>query len=347
MLESRLPPCPSTVTFRPSHFNSLSPLASPTQELIEISVVIPVYGCATCLDKLHGRLTAVLEGIGRPYEIVLVDDCANDGSWPRIEEIAARDPRVRGLLLSRNYGQQLAITAGLREARGARIVVMDCDLQEPPEEIPRLYEKALQGFDIVYARRKAKKHSLVRAALSRGYNRVLRLLSNLEIDPSYGALSMISRQVRDAFLSFHERDRHYLHVLKWLGFNTAEISYEHQERHDGRSSYTLIKLIALAFDGLLFQTTNLLRWIVYTGFFVAFVGVVFASVLVYRRVSIGSVPGWTSLMVLLLCLSGMLMTSIGVCGLYLGKIFEQVKERPLFVIRKSTFANDETREGEP
>jgi dolichol-phosphate mannosyltransferase len=303
---------------------------------VEISVVVPIYGCADCLAALHARLSAVLVGIGKAYEIVLVDDCARDGSWAVIEALAAGDPHVRGVLLSRNYGQQLAITAGLTEARGRRIVVMDCDLQEPPEEIPRLYEQALAGHDIVYARRSGKTHGLVRVVVSRSYNAVLRRLSNLDIDPGYGALSMISSQVRDAFLRFQERDRHYLHVLKWLGFNTGEITYQHKDRHAGKSTYNLTKLISLAFDGLFFQTTNLLRWIVYAGFVTALIGIVYAGVLVYIRFAVGGVPGWTSLTVLLLVLTGMLMTSIGVCGLYLGKIFEQVKDRPLFVVRKTT-----------
>jgi len=303
---------------------------------VEISVVVPVFGCAGCLEALHERLSLVLSSLNVPHEIVLVDDCGNDGSWNVIESIAARDPKVHGLLLSRNYGQQLAITAGLTQARGRRIVVMDCDLQEPPEEIPRLYEKALEGFDIVYARRAGKTHGVFRIVVSRTYNALLRSLSNLDIDPGYGALSMISRQVRDAFLLFSERDRHYLHVLKWLGFRSGEIVYQHKPRHAGRSSYSIVKLISLAFDGLFFQTTNLLRWIVYAGFGLAFAGLLFACVLVYIRIFVGGVAGWTSLMVLLLVLSGLLMTSIGVCGLYLGKIFEQVKGRPLFVVRKMT-----------
>jgi polyisoprenyl-phosphate glycosyltransferase len=311
---------------------------------IEISVVIPVYGCAACLVPLHERLSATLTSIGKPFEILFVDDCARDGSWPGIEGIAARDPHVRGILLSRNFGQQLAITAGLSEARGRWIVVMDCDLQEPPEEIPRLYEQALAGNEIVYARRRAKAHSAFRATVSRSYNYVLRKLTNLEIDRDYGALSMISHDVRDSFLRFRERDRHYLHVLKWLGYQTGEIVYQHRERHAGRSSYSLARLITLAFGGLFFQTTNLLRWIIYGGFIIAAIGVVYAGVLVYFRIYVGGVPGWTTLTVLVLVLSGMLMTSIGVCGLYLGRIFEQVKDRPLFVVRKKVGPVDSNTE---
>lgn len=274
--------------------------------------------------------------MGVSYEIVLVDDRARDSSWPVIEAIAAADPHVRGMLLSRNHGQQLAITAGLSEARGQWIVVMDCDLQEPPEEIPLLHQQARAGCDIVYAKRQTTQRSLFRVGISLAYNSVLRRLSGLDIDPQYGALSMISRRVRDEFMRFGERDRHYLHVLKWLGFKSGEIVYRHQPRHAGRSSYSVGRLWTLAFDGLLLQTTKLLRVIVYSGFINTALGLLLSCALIYHRMFVGTVEGWTSVTVLLLLVGGMLMTSIGVCGLYIGKIFEQVIGRPMFVVDKTT-----------
>jgi len=305
---------------------------------VEISVVVPVYGCAGCLDVLHARLVTVLSGLGVTFEIVLVDDGAPDRSWPVIERLAGADPRVRGVLLSWNFGQQLAITAGLSEARGRWAVVMDCDLQEPPEEIPRLYEKAREGCDIVYAKRIGKRLGPFRVLAARLYQRLLTALTGLSVDPGYGALSIISRQVIDEFLRFRDPDRHYVHILKWLGFRTGEISYVHQERHAGRSAYSLARLVRLALDGLLFQTTTFLKWIVYLGFFVAFLGGVLTLVVVYIRLFVGGFPGWASTVVTLFVLTGMMMTSIGVCALYIGKIFDQGKGRPLFVVQKTTAA---------
>jgi polyisoprenyl-phosphate glycosyltransferase len=310
---------------------------------VELSVVVPVYGCAGCLEALHRRLTAVLGTLAASYEILLVDDCAPDGAWNVIRRLAAADPRVRGIRLSRNFGQHAAITAGLAECRGRHAVVMDCDLQDPPEAIPRLWEKALAGHDIVLARRKRKRQSIFRRLAAALYFRALGAMSNRRFDGEFGAFSILSRPVIDAFLRFQDRDRHYLFILYWLGFDAVAIEYEHAARHSGASSYSLRALLRHAFNGIVFQTTTVLRWIVYFGFMISAAGAALALYLMYLYFSRTPPPGWTSLAVLLLVIGGFIIMSTGVTGLYIGKIFEQVKGRPLYVIDKrlNSGINDE------
>jgi polyisoprenyl-phosphate glycosyltransferase len=302
--------------------------------MVELSVVVPVYGCADCLKVLHQRLTPVLRACAASYEIVLVDDCAPDGAWNVIRKLAEQDPAVRGIRLSRNFGQHAAITAGLAECKGERAVVMDCDLQDPPEAIPSLYQHARAGHDIVLARRKRKRQSRFRQLAASLYFRALGAVSKHRFDGEFGAFSIISRPVIDAYLRFRDRDRHYLFILYWLGFDAAAIEYDHAPRHSGTSSYTVRALLRHAVDGFVFQTTTLLRWIVYLGFAVSSAGAVLAIYLLYIYVARTPPPGWTSLAVLILLIGGFILMSTGVTGLYIGRIFEQVKDRPLYVIDK-------------
>jgi len=300
--------------------------------MTEISVVIPVYGCRDCLPALHARLQSVLSGCAASHEIVFIDDGSPDGSWPVLEQLAHSDGNVRAIKLSRNFGQHAAITAGLEHARGSWIVVMDCDLQDPPEEIPRLLEAARGGYEIVLARRTGRRHSLFRRLSAYAFSSLMKVFNRALFDWSYGSLSAISRKVADEFIKLRERDRHYLSVLQWLGFRTTSIEYAHSERHQGESSYTVGKLVKHAFDGIFFQTTVLLRWIVYLGFLVSLSGVLLAGYFIYDYFTRSIYPGWTSIVVLILVIGGFIIISTGVAGLYVGKIFDQVKGRPLYVV---------------
>jgi polyisoprenyl-phosphate glycosyltransferase len=301
----------------------------------ELSVVVAVYSCVECLPALHERLVRTLEQLVASFEVVFVDDGSPDGAWDVIARIAAEDARVRAVRLSRNFGQHAAITAGLAETQGRRIVVMDCDLQDPPEEIPRLYERALAGYDIVFARRKWRRDSIFRRTAARAYFRLLNRLAQARIDGEYGTFSIISRPVRDAYLSIGDRGRHYLFILYWLGFEQAAVDVPHAPRAAGQSSYTFGKLVGHAFEGLFFQTTVLLRWIVYFGFLVALGCVLLAGVFAAIFVLGNPPPGWTSLAVIILVIGGFIIMSTGVTGLYIGKIFEQVKGRPLYVVQET------------
>lgn len=298
---------------------------------VQLSVVVPVYGCAGCLLALHERLVRSVAQITDSYELVFVDDRSTDGGWEVLQRLAAADERVRAFRLSRNFGQDAAITAGLAQARGDRAVVMDCDLQEAPEDIPRLWAAAGEGYDVVRTIRRGWRHSAFRRVTSRLYRRL-----TLETDtrPDYSNLSLISRQVIDAFLRLRDRDREYMIALDWLGFDSTAIEIEHHERHHGESGYTLERLLSVALDGMFFRSTVLLKLVILVGFTVAVAGVGFAifEVADYFIEPDKTVPGYTSLAVLLLVLAGFIIVSVGVVGLYVGRIFEQVKDRPLFLI---------------
>lgn len=297
-----------------------------------ISVVVPVYGCRACLHSLCLRLVASLQALAERFEIILVDDRSPDGSWDTIVELQAEYPQVRGIRLSRNFGQQIAISAGLSAARGDCAVVMDCDLQDPPERIADLLAELDRGNDLVLARRATRKHSGFRVWGARFYFWLLGRLTEDRIDGSYGSFSILSRKVIDAFLEFGERERHYLFILRWLGFKVGTIEYEHEERYAGSSAYTLARLIRHAVDGVFFQATVFLRWIIRMGLGFALAGLLAAAYFVYRYFTIGAVAGWTSVVVLVLACTGVLLISMGVIGLYVGKIFDQSKGRPLYVI---------------
>ena len=298
----------------------------------DLSVVVPVYGCRDCLTPLHQRLVAAIDPITSSYEIVFVDDRSPDGAWTVLEDLAATDPRVKAIRLSRNFGQHAAITAGLAAGSGAWTVVMDCDLQDPPEAIPRLLERAQQGFDLVLAKRKQRVQSSFRQALARVYFKLLNTFMGTHLDGSYGTFSILSRKVADAYLSLGDQDRHYLFVLNWLGFEQGTIDIEQAERAAGESSYTLGRLLRHAVAGVFFQTTNLLLYIVYLGFVVAGVGLLWALWLVYLFLTAHPPTGYTSLAVLILVIGGFIIISTGVTGLYIGRVFQQVKGRPIYVV---------------
>jgi dolichol-phosphate mannosyltransferase len=298
----------------------------------EISVVIAVYGCANCVRALHERVTTTLSGMGVSYEVVYVDDRSPDGAWDVLLELGAADPAVRLVRLSRNWGQHAAVTAGLSASRGRWTVVMDCDLQDPPEEIPRMYEAALSGYDIVLTRRDARRQSWHRRVGARLYFRVRDVFLGTHMEAEYSMLSMISRKVVDAFLSIGDQSRQYMLILHWLGFRRTVLQIEHADRHEGRSSYTLRGLLRVAVDGMFFQTTVLLHWIVYAGFAIATGGLGLAIGLLISYFTSNPLPGWTSVAVLMLVLSGSILVALGVTALYIGRIFEQVKGRPLYVV---------------
>ncbi|WP_428825262.1 glycosyltransferase family 2 protein [Azonexus sp. IMCC34842] len=297
-----------------------------------ISVVVPVYGCAGCLEQLCDRLIQSLQDITNRFEILLVDDRSPDDSLGVIRAIQLRHSEVECIRLSRNFGQHIAISAGLSVARGDYSVVMDCDLQDPPEIIPELFAKIKEGYDLVMARRAERSHSHFRIFAAKAYFWLLSKLNEEDIDGSYGSFCMLSRKVVNSFLEFNERERHFLFILRWLGFKMGSIEYAHQERTIGNSSYSLKRLLRHAIDGIFFQSTVFLRWIVSLGLLFSILGIILALYFVFQYFAYGSVVGWTSLIVILLVCTGVILSSMGVIGLYVGKIFDQTKGRPLYVI---------------
>jgi dolichol-phosphate mannosyltransferase len=315
----------------------------------ELSVVIPVYGCAGCLAALHERLHRALDDKVSDWEAVFVDDHSPDGAWLQLVQLARSDPRIRAIRLSRNFGQHAAITAGLAESRGRWIAVMDCDLEDPPEMIPELLEAAVdEDVEVVLTRRTRSRQAWYRRFAARAYFRLRNAMLGTKVDPEHATLSIVSRPVVDAFLQMGDRDRQYILILHWLGFRRAIRQLEPGERHQGHSSYSFGKLLRVAADGMFFQTTALLRWITYLGFAVAASGLVLAAVLIALYFANRPPPGYTSLAVLILVVGGFIILSTGITGLYVGKIFEQVKGRPLYVIDRRTDSGEfEAVDAEP
>lgn len=299
---------------------------------VSISVVVPVYGCADCLENLCSRLSDTLGSLTQNFEIVLVDDCGLDGSWEKIVELQQTNSNLHGVRLSRNYGQHIAISAGLQAAKGEFVVIMDCDLQDPPELIPELFAKITEGYDYVLGIRVERNHSFFRVYGAKLYFSLLGKLTKQSINPGAGSFSILSRKVVDAFNRFTERDRHFLFILRWLGFRAASVDYKHAERLSGKSSYSLSALLKHATDGLFFQTTVFLRWIILAGMLFSMTGIVFAIYLIFQFFLHDIAEGWTSLATLILVSTGALMMSLGVVGLYVGKIFDQTRQRPLYLV---------------
>jgi dolichol-phosphate mannosyltransferase len=305
-----------------------------------VSVVIPVYRGADCLDELYRRLCAALSTISERFEIVLVEDCGPDDSWRGIVALAACDPRVRGLQFSRNFGQHYGITAGIDAARGDWIVVMDCDLQDRPEEIPRLYAKAAEGYDIVLARRQARQHGWWKRTTSRAFYAVFRYLTDLPYDASVGNFRIISRQVADSFSEFREQLRFFGGIITWLGYRVGSVDVPHDPRFAGETTYNWRKLIDLAIQTIVAYSDKPLRLAIRLGFLLAMMAVVAGGYVFFMALTQGyPVTGWASVMVSMYFLSGVTIGIMGVLGLYLGRVFDEVKRRPLYVVRERTFVD--------
>lgn len=274
--------------------------------------------------------------MGADYEIVLVNDGSPDASGEVLAAIAARDPHVVVLNLSRNFGQHPAILAGLAHSRGEQVVVMDCDLQEKPEDIPRLVAKAAEGYDVVFARRRRSERGWLKRVTSKAWFSLINLLSDLPVVPDISTFSLITRRVAGELLSMPNRHSHYQHLVRWMGFRQAYIEIDHDRRFDGaRSSYSLSALLRHAFIGVVAHSTRLLTFSIYAGFaFVAVAMLQFGHVIYLKLFRGVGVAGWTSLMAAVWLTGGSILSSLGVIGLYLARIVEEVKQRPAYIVRE-------------
>ena len=308
---------------------------------VHLSVVVPVYKAQQCLDELYRRLKDALESISANFEIILVEDCGGDNSWKIIEKLASRDPRVRGIQFSRNFGQHYGITAGLDYCHGDWVVVMDCDLQDRPEEIPRLYAKAQEGYDVVLARRGTRHDPLLKRITSGAFYRLFSYLADIDYDGACGNFRIMSKKVVANFRLMREQLRFLGGLVQWMGFPTASIEVEHAERFGGKSTYTFIKLWKLAAESIIAFSYKPLRFAVQFGFLMAFFAFCFGLYILIRAMMYGvSVQGWSSLIVSLYFIGGIIIALLGIIGIYLGKTFDETKKRPLYIIRKSTFPED-------
>jgi polyisoprenyl-phosphate glycosyltransferase len=314
---------------------------------IHVSVVVPVYKAENCLDELYGRLKKALESITPDFEIILVEDCGGDRSWEVIERLARADSRVRGIQFSRNFGQHYGITAGLDYCTGDWVVVMDCDLQDQPEEIPRLYAKAQEGYDVVRAGRGLRRDALVKRATSWLFYRLFSYLADIEYDGNSGNYCIMSRNVVSNLRRMREQLRFFGGLLQWMGFKTCVVDVSHGRRFEGESTYTFRKLWRLAADTIVAYSDKPLRLAVKVGFLMASVSFCFGTyTLIHSLIFRSPVAGWSSLIISLYFIGGIIISILGIIGIYLGKTFDETKKRPLYVVNRLTFvAEDEARGG--
>ena len=298
-----------------------------------LSIISPVYRAENTLGELVSRIKACIPG--QEYEIILVDDASPDNSWHEIERLAEIHPEIRGIKLSRNFGQHYAITAGLDAAKGEWIVVMDCDLQDRPEEIPNLYQEAQKGFDVVLARRVNRQDSFFKRLTSKAFYRTLAWLTGSQQDESIANFGIYHRKVINQIIGMRESIRYFPTMVKWVGFRQCSIPVTHAEREEGSSNYNFKKLFNLALDIMLAYSDKPIRLTVKLGFLVALTGFLFALYTLYRFFD-GDiiVAGYASLIISIWMLTGFLLITLGMVGLYIGKTFEGVKNRPIYIIEK-------------
>jgi glycosyltransferase involved in cell wall biosynthesis len=300
----------------------------------DIAVIVPVYMGAEVLRELSRRLVAALQSITPSFSIVLVDDRAPDNAWPIIEELCANDHRMKGIQLSRNFGQHYALTAGIDYADARWYVVMDCDLQDAPEDIPLLYAKALEGFDMAVATRRKEGHGLLKRIGSRLFYSTFTILAGFDMDWTVGNFRIFSSQVASGLREMREQMRCLPASLSVMGFEVAEVELPHHPRPYGESAYTLRKLIKLAGTMVLAHSQVPLRLVMVSGFVIA----VFAmlggfGIAVARVYDIIRIPGWAGLMIAIFAIGGVQIFMTGVVGIYVGKCLDEAKQRPLYFVR--------------
>jgi glycosyltransferase involved in cell wall biosynthesis len=302
--------------------------------MLQLSIVIPVYyGLFTTEPLIRAIKESMLYMGLEEYEIILVDDGSPDDSWAKITEFARQDNRIKGLLLSRNFGQHYAISAGLRYAGGEWVVVMDCDLQDDPDEIPNLYTKAQEGWDIVFAQRLERKDNYSKKMSSRLFYTIFSYLSGIKMDGTVSNFGIYNNRVIAEYNQMPEHARSFGSLLTHLGFKRTYVPVVHQARNTGKSTYNLTKLLRLAGDIIISNSNRPLKLAVVTGFLISIVSFSLAvyNVLAYFRGMI-RVPGFTTTIFSIWFVGGLLLLMMGILGLYIGKIFDQVKGRQLFVV---------------
>ena len=308
---------------------------------MQLSIVVPVYQSEECLSELHRRLTLVLKSMRVSYEMIWVDDGSLDGSWDRMKALALRDRRLKILRLNRNFGQHQALTAGLDLAQGAWVVVMDCDLQDRPEEIPRLYSKALEGHEMVLACRTLRQDPWIKLQASKAFYLIFQWLTGMKYDGRIGNFRILSRRIADQFRTFRERARFFGAILHWMGAPAATLDVQHEPRFAGQTTYNYRKLFRLGFEVCLAYSDKPLRLAVGLGFWMAGCSILGGGWIFFRALFRGiPIPGWGSLFVSLYFLSGVLISVLGIVGLYVGKTFDEVKARPLYLVLDSRNVGD-------
>lgn len=297
-----------------------------------ISIVSPVYRAENIVAELIAEIRKAMQDIGVSYEIILVDDRSPDNSWQIMKQFSA-DTDVKCIRLSRNFGQHPAIIAGLANAKGEWIVVMDCDLQDQPKEISRLYEKALEGYETVLAKRYERKDSFLKKLSSKLFSKVYSFLTDIKYDNEVANFGIYNRKVIDSVLKVNDYIKFFPLFVQLAGFRSVSITVEHAERFEGKTSYSFSRLLSLAFNTIISFSNKPLKLFVKFGLTVSVISFLVGIYYLYEGFS-GKIEvlGFTSLIVSIWFLSGVIITTIGVCGIYIGRIFDQSKNRPVYII---------------
>ncbi len=311
---------------------SSSPATGGTRVLGLISVVAPVYNEDALIDEFHARVCAALEGI--PFELVLVDDGSSDGTALCLDAIADEDPRVRVVTLSRNFGHQTALTAGLDHARGDAIVMMDADLQDPPELIARMLDHWRAGCDVVYAVREERAgESRFKLATARWFYTLFDRLAQVELHQNSGDFRLLDRRALDALLSMRERNRFLRGMTVWVGYTQAAVPYQRDARYAGETKYTLPRMLRFSVDAILSFSDRPLQLATLLGFLISTLAFIAIPVVVALRLLGSYLPGFGAITIVVLLLGGIQLIAIGIIGEYVGRIYDEVKGRPLYLVR--------------
>jgi len=311
-------------------------MSPPTErDLSLLSVVTPVLNEEAVIGEFHDRLSAVLADV--PFELVVVDDGSTDATPVLLAEIAARDPRVRVVTLSRNFGHQAALTAGLDHAVGDAVVMLDADLQDPPELIPTLVDWWCRGSDVVVAQRDSRDgESRFKLASARWFYRVIGRLAQIDLHPDAGDFRLLDRSALDALLRMRERNRYLRGMSAWVGFTQTTVPYHRASRHAGATKFSLAKMLRFSLDAVASFSYFPLQLATVLGFVFAAIAFLGIPVAVAFRIAGQFVPGITTVVIAVLLLGGIQLMAIGVIGEYVGRIYDEVKQRPLYLVRTVT-----------
>ncbi len=303
---------------------------------MELSIVSPVYHGEKMLNELVQRIHAAIKELTDDYEIILVNDCSPDLSWQKITEICSHDKKVKGINLSRNFGQPYAITAGLSYAAGEYVAVIDCDLQNKPEDLPAMYRKAKEGYDIVSARRVVREDTFLKRLSSATFHRVYDFLSGFKTDKAVAEFGIYSRKVVKVYCSIPEYSRSFVELVHTLGFKKTTVDVLHDHRLEGESSYNLYRLLKLSYDSIISNSNRPLHLAVSLGLIMSVISFLMAIYNIFAKFyGLNEVVGYTSTIFSIWFVGGLLLFMMGILGLYIGKIFDQVKGRPVFIVSET------------
>lgn len=298
-----------------------------------ISIVSPVYRAERIVENLVAEIQAAMEQLNLPYEIILVDDRSPDDSWNVMKSISGRYDNVKSIRLSKNFGQHPAIIAGLSKTSGDWVVVMDCDLQDQPKEIINLYKKAQEGFEVVLARREQRSDSFFKKLSSKIFSKIFSFFTDTEYNNEIANYGIYQRKVILSILEITDYIKFFPLFVNFVGYTSTSISVEHAFREEGKSSYSLSKLVSLAFNTIISFSNKPLKMFVKFGMLISFISILFGAYNIYEALTSKiAVLGYSSLIVSIWFLSGVIITTIGITGIYVGKIFDQTKNRPVFII---------------